>query len=285
LCIRLPKLPLEAPASQGASRHAALARLALWAQQWSSHVSPQPAGADAEVSGAAADAALWLEVGGSLALFGGVSGLRAEINAALQLLGYSGELAIAPTPRAAQLLTQAPEPRAVLEPALLRARLTSLPLHWLALPEQALRALRSAGLRRIGELLALPPAALARRFGPATSLYLQRPRSAARHAAARALSRPLRIQRRSHRQHRATVSAATAAVRTAGLPARARLRAAALPAAPAASRSPRCRRRHTDHAVGRAAHPRRRAAVDAGARTPRRPDTARRRARTAPGSR
>jgi protein ImuB len=166
LCIRLPKLPLEAGT--------ALTRLALWAQQWSSHVSAYQARDDAEVFGAAAHAALWLEVGGSLALFGGVKGLRAEITAALEILGYSGAIAIAPTPRAAQLLTQAPEPRAVLERALLSARLAPLPLHWLALPEPAIHALRSAGLRRIGEVLALPSAALARRFGPETSLYIQR---------------------------------------------------------------------------------------------------------------
>jgi protein ImuB len=178
LCIRLPKLSLEAQAAPGASQGgphgAALTRLALWAQQWSSHVSRYQTRDDAELFGAAAHPALWLEVGGSLALFGGVTGLRTEISTALELLGYSGELAIAPTPRAAQLLTQAPEPRAVLERPLLAARLSSLPLHWLALPEPALRALRSAGLRRIGAVLALPPAALARRFGPATSLYLQR---------------------------------------------------------------------------------------------------------------
>ena len=177
LCIRLPKLPPEAGAPDGVTStesRAALTRLALWAQQWSSHVSTWQARADADIFGAAAHAALWLEVGGSLALFGGVKGLHAEISAALEMLDYSAEIAIAPTPRAAQLLTQAPEPRAVLERALLPARLASLPLHWLALPEPAIGALRSAGLRRVGEVLALPPAALARRFGPETSLYLQR---------------------------------------------------------------------------------------------------------------
>ena len=176
LCIRLPKLPLEAGANGAAATDAntALSRLAVWAQQWSSHVAMHPARTDDEVFGAMSHAALWLEVGGSLALFGGVKGLRAEINAALIMLGYNAELAIAPTPRAAQLLTQAQEPRAVLERPLLAKQLTRLPLHWLALPETDLRALRGAGLRRIGEVLALPPAALARRFGPETSLYIQR---------------------------------------------------------------------------------------------------------------
>jgi protein ImuB len=49
-----------------------------------------------------------------------------------------------------------------------------LPIQLLALPAQQLAALRSTGLQRIGELLALPDAALARRLGPASVHYLQR---------------------------------------------------------------------------------------------------------------
>ncbi len=44
----------------------------------------------------------------------------------------------------------------------------------LALAPEQLAALRSTGLRTIGELLALPPAALAQRFGTGASDYLQR---------------------------------------------------------------------------------------------------------------
>jgi protein ImuB len=56
----------------------------------------------------------------------------------------------------------------------LRSRLEMLPLSLLALPQDALAALHSAGLRRIGQVLALPAAAIARRFGPETNLYLRR---------------------------------------------------------------------------------------------------------------
>jgi protein ImuB len=167
LCIRLPQLPPEA-----------LARLAVWAQQWSSHVSSAPArqaddGPDSDFS-TAADAVLWLEIGASLNLFGGHTALRAEVAATLAQLGHSGELAIAPTLQAARLLTQVHEPRTVLHREMLPARLATLPLKWLLLPAAVIAALRTAGFRQIGEVLALPAAALARRFGPGTSLYLQR---------------------------------------------------------------------------------------------------------------
>jgi protein ImuB len=165
LCIRLPQLPPET-----------LARLAVWAQQWSAHVSSAMAhdhGSDND-PGAAADAVLWLEIGASLRLFGGHSALRAEVAARLAQLGYSGEIAIAPTPQAARLLTQVHDSRVVLQRAMLQPRLATLPLKLLLLPVAVISALRIAGFRRIGEVLALPSAALARRFGPETSLYLQR---------------------------------------------------------------------------------------------------------------
>jgi protein ImuB len=44
----------------------------------------------------------------------------------------------------------------------------------LALPASTLAALHASGLRRIGQLLELPAAAIARRFEPETQLYLQR---------------------------------------------------------------------------------------------------------------
>ena len=176
LCIRLPAL-----------ERAALTRLAVWAQQWSSWVS---LGAQDEVAGAPASdgqrgalrtehAWLWLEVGASLALFGGPAALRAAIGAALEPLGHEAHTAIAPTPQAARLLTQVREPCSVLDQASLLPRLAPLRLGLLALPDAALAALRSAGFRRIGEVLELPPAALAQRFGPEAALVLQRLRGAA----------------------------------------------------------------------------------------------------------
>lgn len=186
LCIRLPRLAHEALATAAhpaagatagddvdhatieaieAIEQAAMERLAAWAYQWSSRVSYRLA--DGPL--------LWLELGASRALFGGYGALLAKLMAELTQLGYSHACALAPSPTGAALLTQAAvEQRCVTTQAQLRLRLEMLPLALLALSPQVLAALHSAGLRRIGQLLALPDAAIARRFGPAVSLYLQR---------------------------------------------------------------------------------------------------------------
>jgi protein ImuB len=161
LCIRLPLLTREALAANVGD---AIERLAAWAYQWSSLVSyrlsDQPL--------------LWLELGASHHLFGGYAALLASIEAGLTQLGYSHVCALAPSPHAAALLTHIERQRCVFTCAELRMRLEPLPLSLLDLPEKTLDALQSAGLRRIGEVLVLPAAALARRFGPETNLYLRR---------------------------------------------------------------------------------------------------------------
>jgi protein ImuB len=180
LCILLPRFALEA--SAGAARdpgpvhrptrtvQAALQTLALWALQWSGQVSPQAA--------PDGSATLWLEIGASRRLFGDHLRLRERIAAGLTPLGYSHRLGIAPTPQGAALLARAGlTAGAVTQPQLLQL-LGPLPLSLLALPDEHLAALHSAGLGRIGELLALPAAAIAQRFGPDATRYLQRLRGA-----------------------------------------------------------------------------------------------------------
>jgi protein ImuB len=177
LCIRLPQLAREALAVQPQSsagqlsantpglqvQRAALERLAGWAYQWSSLVSYHPT-----------EPLLWLELGASSALFGAPAVLVARIEAGLTELGYSHVCSLAPSPTAAALLTRAPERQHAFDRQQLRSRLASLPLTLLDLPAPVLAALASAGLRRIGEVLDLPAAAIARRFEPSTWLYLQR---------------------------------------------------------------------------------------------------------------
>jgi protein ImuB len=177
LCVRLPQLAREAIAgaataaderSESSERNfllqrEALDRLAAWAYQWSS-----------QISYATHQPLLWLELGGSCALFDGHEVLLARIEAELVQLGYSHICALAPSPTAAALLTYAGGQRQVLTKAQLRQRLDSLPLQLLALPAATLAALHASGLRRIGQLLELPAAAIARRFEPETLLYLQR---------------------------------------------------------------------------------------------------------------
>ena len=180
LCILLPRFALEA--SAGAARgpelthrppaavQAALETLALWAMQWSGQVSQHAV--------ANGSAMLWLEIGASRRLFGDQAKLRERVAAGLAPLGYTHRLGIAPTPQGAALLARAGLATSAVTRAQLLQRLEPLPLALLALPDEHLVALHSAGLRRVGELLALPAASIARRFGPDASLYLQRLRGA-----------------------------------------------------------------------------------------------------------
>jgi protein ImuB len=180
LCILLPRFALEA--SAGAARgpepthrppptaQAALQTLALWALQWSGQVS-QHAASDGS-------ATLWLEIGASRRLFGDHARLRERVAAGLAPLGYSHRLGIAPTPQGAALLARAGLVAGAVTQVQLLQLLGPLPLALLALPDEHLAALHSAGLRRIGELLALPAASIAQRFGPDAHRYLQRLRGA-----------------------------------------------------------------------------------------------------------
>ncbi len=183
LCILLPQFALEAAA--GGARAApgtrsALATLALWALQWSSQVSTRAGSDDAQRIAAAHGAALWLEIGASRQLFGDHTALRARLATELTPLGYGFRLGIAPTPQGATILARAGLASVALTRAQLLRQLGPLPLRFLSLPDEQLAALHGAGLRHIGALLALPAAAIARRFGPAASLYLQRLRGATR---------------------------------------------------------------------------------------------------------
>ncbi len=174
LCILLPRFALEAAPG------GALETLALWALQWSSQVTHRAASDDARCIAATHGAALWLEIGASRQLFGDHAALRARIAGELAPLGYSFRLGIAPTPQGATVLARASLDTVALTHAQLQQQLGPLPLTLLSLPDEPLAALHGVGLRHIGELLSLPAAAIARRFGPGTSLYLERLRGAAR---------------------------------------------------------------------------------------------------------
>jgi protein ImuB len=181
LCILLPRFALEASAGTARGPEhthrpppavpAALQTLALWALQWSGQVS-QHAAADGS-------ATLWLEIGASRRLFGDHLRLRERIAAGLTPLSYTHRLGIAPTAQGAALLARAGLAASAVTHAQLLQLLAPLPLALLALPDEHLAALHSAGLRHIGELLALPAASIAQRFGPDANLYLQRLRGTA----------------------------------------------------------------------------------------------------------
>lgn len=115
--------------------------------------------------------ALWLEIGSSLALFGGREALVAKLARAVAELGYRAQVGIAPTQEGAWLL-------AGRAPALTRAELwralEPLPVAALPIDADARAALAGSGLRTVGEVLALPIDALARRFEPEFTDWLGR---------------------------------------------------------------------------------------------------------------
>jgi protein ImuB len=132
-----------------------LEQLALALQRFTPRVSLEP------------PEALLLEVKGSLHLFAGIAGLRAELTRECQQRGLAMVLAFAPTARAALTVARAGKSFEITEPAQLVSQLAPLPLaalHWS--PETCARLAR-IGARTIGAVLRLPRSGFARRFGAA----------------------------------------------------------------------------------------------------------------------
>ena len=141
----------------------ALHSLADWALQFSSEICVDPA-----------RWCLWIEIGASLRYFGGLPALGARIQQGLRELEYSAAFGAASTLEAAALLTWHAGTRPAIESDDIERLLSPLSLASLALDERVIEHLQATGLRTIGEVLALPRAALARRFGPDITDYLQR---------------------------------------------------------------------------------------------------------------
>lgn len=137
-----------------------LQRLALRAQQFTSFVSIE------------APNALLLEVKGSLRLFGSLEQLQARIDAVWQALGLAAVSAVAPATLAALWCARAGKRLRIEDPSLLAGRLAPLSLTCTAWDADQLRLLQAVGITRLGELLRLPRAGLARRLGAAAVLDL-----------------------------------------------------------------------------------------------------------------
>lgn len=135
-----------------------LDQLALGAWQGSSHVVQAPP-----------DGVL-LEVGGSRRLYGGLRPLVEALCSDLAQRGLPVRAGSAPVPATARLFARhglhAPTP------AVMREKLHRLALNALALDESQARALSGCGLERVADLLRLPAAERARRFGPELNRHL-----------------------------------------------------------------------------------------------------------------
>ncbi len=150
---------------------AALDRLAAWAYQFSSTVIIGEAPLELR---RARTAALWLEIGASLKLFGGFRALIEQLEAALAQLQYTYQLGIAPTLEGAALLARAGIRIALTTTQALYARVRQLPVSTLAIATEIAEQLHIVGIRTIGATLEVPREAIAKRFGPQTSRYLDR---------------------------------------------------------------------------------------------------------------
>jgi len=153
-----------------AAERKALKRLAAWGYQWSSRVT----WSQAEPAHGSYASALWLEIGASRALFNGYRALLKQIERSLQQLGYRYRLGVAPTVEGAALLARANRRVAVTKPKRLLNVIRELSIAHLAVTPKTAYALQRSGISNIGALLDVPAASIARRFGPETTLYLDR---------------------------------------------------------------------------------------------------------------
>lgn len=120
----------------------ALEAIAVWACQFTAKVSLEP------------PQAVLLEVEGSLRLFGGIARLMARLRSGLADLGFEARLATGPTARASLWLARGTG-----------ASLQTLPVEAIGTSPETLEALHRIGAGTLGELMRLPRAGLAVRFG------------------------------------------------------------------------------------------------------------------------
>ena len=144
---------------------AVLQRLCLHAQTFTSLVSIEPPNA------------LLLEIKGSLKLFGPLERLHADIDACWRRLALRAYSAAAPSTLAALWLARSgahtgnpagSRPVVIDDLGTLSGQLAGLPIACTAWDAERLRTLHALGVTRMGELLRLPRAGLARRLGAAT---------------------------------------------------------------------------------------------------------------------
>ena len=137
----------------------ALQRLGVHAQTFTSFVSIEPPNA------------LLLEIKGSVKLFGSLEILHTGIDACWRRLAVQAFSATAPSTLAALWLARTANPTGppvyFEDPRLLPGHLMKLPIACTAWDIERLQTLRAMGVTRVGELLRLPRAGLARRLTPA----------------------------------------------------------------------------------------------------------------------
>lgn len=140
-----------------AAERFALEGVAAWAGRFTPNVALAGGGAGA--------GGLLLEVSGSLKLFGSATHIACGLAHGAGEMGYTACPASAPTAHGAWLLARGGSPSSCLSLGDLERRLQPLPVEVLDCDARTLATLEGVGVRTIGEVLALPRAGLARRFG------------------------------------------------------------------------------------------------------------------------
>ncbi len=132
---------------------AALLRLARWCGRY---------GPGRHIDG---EDGLWIDVTGVAHLFGGEARLIEDLCARLAHFRLTARAALADTLGAAHALARfSPSPATIAPPGKTEAQLARLPVEALRLAPETALLLRRLGLKRIGQLYALPRATLQRRF-------------------------------------------------------------------------------------------------------------------------
>ncbi len=147
---------LATAAAEPAEDAAALRRLAEWCGRYSPWTAPD--GTDG----------VRVEITGSAHLWGGEAALAADLMARLDRRRIAARIAIADTLGAAWAMARFAEMvkgSVILPPGDCRAALAPLPVEALRLDPVTVQGLRRVGLKRVGDLCAMPRDALARRFG------------------------------------------------------------------------------------------------------------------------
>ena len=158
---------LATAAAEPAKDAAALRRLAEWCGRYSPWTAPD--GVDG----------IKIEITGCAHLWGGESALAADLSARLERQGVAGHVAIADTLGAAWAyarFAEAGQRTLVLAPGEICAALAPLPVEALRLDPVTAQGLRRVGLKKIGDLCAMPRDALGRRFGAAVAQRLDQAR-------------------------------------------------------------------------------------------------------------
>jgi protein ImuB len=147
----------------------ALTQLAHWAYRYTPSVSVESPND------------LLLEISSVLKLYQGLDNIINDISSQLSNMGYSCQIGLAHTPKAAWLMARArpgqyeqyfDASNNTLDKSLLKKQLEKIPLNLINCPQKQKDQLQKLGLHHIGELMDLPVNAIGRRFGKQFLRYI-----------------------------------------------------------------------------------------------------------------